>query len=183
MTITRDSGVTFGLGNGIQDGHEMTLEVVSSGSHSSDQGPTATDTEHQVLFGATVGVDIFNLTGDLTIATDGSITCNTTGSYQFLLNTNYGRDTASGTSQMHIRILIDGVQLGGSGDNWFSGQDDRLTKSVTFNLGLTATEVLTVEIIRDSGGANDGGFFTGNPTAAGWANVPSASIAAYKIVA
>lgn len=163
-------------------GNDSVLTVVSSGSHPSDQGPVATDTEHQILFGDSVGVNIINITGDLTIATDGSITVNTTGSYQFLLNTNYGRNTASGVSQMHIRVLVDGSQLGGSGDNWFSGQNDRLTKSVTFFLSLNAGEVLTLEVIRDSAGANDGGFFAGNPTPAGWENVPSASIAAYKVV-
>ncbi len=158
--------------------------TISSGSHPITQGPSALDVRHVVLFGDTLsggGQNIFNITGELTIATDGSITCNETGSYQFLMTLNYGRSTASGVAKVNVRITIDNVQLGGSGDNWQSSKDDRLAKSTAFNLNLTAGQVLRAEIVRDSTGANDGSLFATTPTTSGWNDIPSSIMACYKI--
>lgn len=151
--------------------------IVASGSHSVDQGPTATDTAHQVLFGAGG-----TITGDMTINANGSITCSTTGDYLFNTNLTYGRSTGVSFAEIFVRVLVDGSQIGGSGINRFNSADTRLTKLASFTLRLVAGEVFTMEIIRDSAGENDGGLFTSNPTAAGWVDVPSASVAIYKIV-
>ncbi len=154
----------------------VSVIVVAVGSHAADQGPTATDTSHQVLFGAGG-----TITGDMTINADGSVTCGTTGSYLFFTNLTYGRSSGVSFAEIFIRILIDGAQVGGSGINRFNNADTRLTKSVTFTQNLTAGDVFTMEIVRDSTGDDDGGLFVSNPTAAGWEDVPSSSIAIYKL--
>ena len=41
-------------------------------------------------------------------------------------------------------------------------------------------DVLTIEVMRDSVGDNSGGLFAIDPTLAGWANAPCASIQIYK---
>jgi hypothetical protein len=148
--------------------------AVAFGSQFADQQPLGLDSAYQVLFGAGG-----TITGDMTINADGSMTCNTTGCYLFRMNLNYGRAGSVGASDMFVRILVDGVQLGGSGQNRFNSSDTRLSKSTSFNLDLTATENVTVEIIRDSLDSDDGGLYTAS-VVAGWTDVPSASIVIYK---
>ena len=184
------AGETGGIARGKinQLGQESDLPLsmtpVLSGAHPSDQGPIALDTNHQVLFGDTLGVNIINITGDVTLDAAGAMTCVTTGTYLVLFNATYGRTSPSGVARMNVRALVDSVQLGGSGDQWSGTNNDRLTKSSTFILPLTAGEVATIEIIRDSGdsGANDGGLFSNSVAAAGWNDVPSAIMTLYKIV-
>lgn len=154
------------------------LIVVAVGNHTADQGPTQLDTTHQVLFGAGG-----TLTGDMVINADGSVTCFTTGSYLFFTNLTYGRSGGGSTAKMIVRVLIDGVQLGGSGVNWFDNANTRLTKLSSFLLPLSAGEVFTMEIARDSNGggsANDGGLFAINPVTPTYNNAASASVAIYK---
>ena len=175
MPVTITSGVTdLSITGGV--GSSATLSIVASGNHASDQGPTAVDTAHQVLFGPGG-----TITGEMTINADGSMVCNVDGDYFFSMNLTYGRSTNSGLAKMHIRVMINGVQRGASGDNFFSSQNDRLSKGNSFVLGLTAGDILHIELVRDSTGANDGGLFISNPAAAGWADSPSANIAIYKV--
>lgn len=179
--LTGTAYLANGLGSGAwtvvpSEGHNAHTMVVIGGNHTSDQGPSVTDTPHQVLFGPGGTV-----TGDITINANGSMTVTTAGSYLFLMNLNYGRTTSSGTAELNVRVLINGTQLGGSGNTWLANSDSRITKTSTFTLTLAALDVLTVEIIRDSSGTNDGGLFIDALTPVDWNDVPSANIAAYKI--
>lgn len=156
-------------------GDVTTAVVVASSSDPSDQGPTATDTEHQVTFGAGGTVS-----GDATINGDGSISIVNTCSYIFLLNLNYGRDASSGLAQMNVRVLVNGSQIGGSGNTWLANSDSRITKSTPFMLNLIAADVVTIEIVRDGNGTNDGGLFEDTPSTPGWNPVPSANLTIFK---
>lgn len=175
-------GTVLGAAGG--PGGAINFDVVLAGSHPLNQGPVALDTTHQVLFGNSIGGNIFNLTGDITLDTAGNLTCVTPGRYLIFMNLNYGRTSPSGVARMNVRALIDAVQAGGSGDQWSGSNNDRTTKATSFILPLLAGEVATVEIIRDSADSstNDGGLFADTVVAAGWNNVPSSIIAVYKIV-
>jgi len=164
-------------------GAGLNLPIVCNGSHPADQGPLLQDTNHQVLFGDAIGGNIFNVTGDIDLDTAGAFNVNETGDYLFFMNLNYGRTGSSQVARVNVRALLNGGQIGGSGSDWHAGQNDRLSKSTTFRLSLTAGDVLTVEIVRDSsaGSANDGGLFAITPTSSGWNPVPSASMAVSKI--
>tara|TARA_R110000772_G_scaffold268703_1_gene397730 strand:- start:2095 stop:2634 length:540 start_codon:yes stop_codon:yes gene_type:complete len=176
MTVTRDSGVTFGFGGGgILPGAQTGYTTVATGSELISQGPIAVDTPHQITFGTPI-----NITNDIDIAANGEFTCNVAGEYLFFMTLNYARTSPTGTSQMHVRVLFDGVQLGGSGDNYFTNQNDKLSKSTSFVLGMTVGQVLTIELLRDSTGANDGGLEATNPTPVDWNTTPSAGMVIYK---
>lgn len=159
------------------------LTTVLSGFHNLDQGPVSLDTAHQILFGDTLGVNIFNISGDVILDTAGALTCVTTGPYIVLFTATYGRDSPSGTARVNVRVLVNGTQVGGSGDQWSSNADARVTKTTTFVLPLVAGDVMTAEIVRNSAdsGANDGGLFSNAVAAAGWADVPSAIMSLFKI--
>ena len=178
MAITTTSGVTdhfLPSGGGV--GAPLPgLKIVALGNHTIDQGPSAVDTAYTVLFGPGGSV-----TGDMVINPNGTWTCNTTGDYFFSMNLTYGRTTSSGTAQMHIRVLLNGAQVGGSGDNYFTNANDKLTKGNSFVFSLTATDIVTIQLIRDSTGTNNGGLIASSPTAPGWAITPSATIAIYKL--
>ena len=159
------------------------IAAVTTGFHSSDQGPSSLDTSHQILFGNTIGVDIQNITGEVTLDTAGAATCVTAGSYIVLFTATYGRASPSGTARVNVRALVNGAQLGGSGDQWSSNADARVTKTITFVVSLLVGDILTLEIVRNSedSGANDGGLFSNAVAASGWSDVPSSILTLFKI--
>jgi len=150
---------------------------VASGQQFANQGPSALDTAHQLLFGAGG-----TLTGDITIDALGALTVTTPGTYSFFLVETFGRSTSSGVSRLNTRLLVNGIQTGFSGSFFLAASSDRLTESFSFSLELLAADVVTFELIRDGAGTNDGGLFTETVVAAGWVDSPSASITVAKIL-
>lgn len=173
--------IADGIGSGawaevLLPGALTSAVTVMSGEESGNQGPTATDTAHRVKFGPGG-----TITGDITLAADGSWTVVNAGTYIFYTNLTYGRTSSTGTAQVSTRLVVNGVQAGPSGDIWLANNDVRLTKSNSFKMDLSAADVLYLEIIRDSAGNNDGGLYANTITAVGWNTVPSAHIVAYKL--
>ena len=135
-----------------------------------NQYPSTTDTVLQVEFGAahsTTEFDISNL---------GAITCNVTGSYNIEFNFRFGRTSGTGTAVIALRFLLDGTQAGGTITADISGAGDVFPYSVTAPAQLTSGQVLTVEVIRDSAGNDDGGLSAFSPTPAGWTDAASALV-------
>lgn len=147
---------------------------VSSFSTSASQLPSALSTALQVAFGSTV------TTTDVTINNLGVVTFNTAGQYVVKLKLNFSRTTASGIALLLSRALLNGGQLGVTSgvtlDNNLSNQYVEQTFLVTAAIG----DDLTFEIVRDSGGINNGGLYKVTSATAGWSDLPSAAVEVYK---
>lgn len=139
------------------------------------QNPIALDTPYQVLWGSAVS------NADCSIASNGVVTINTTGLYSITFNLNFGRSNNVGISKLVARLETNGTPTG------FVQvcQMDTSTNISPFNgtvlRSFSTTNIITLQLLRDSTGANDGGLYTFDPVLAGWSNSPSAAIRIQRI--
>lgn len=138
------------------------------------QEPVAVDTPIQVEFGGAQSVT------DVSIAADGALTFNTAGKYKVNINAHYGRSGATGTSILLFRLLLNAVQIGATLSAKIDNTNTLVPWSNTFNIQVTAGQVLTSQLMRDSAGSDSGGLFKVSPTLAGWNDAPSISMQIYR---
>lgn len=150
------------------------VEVLRANSLAASQLPTALGSALQVEFGALQAGTY------LSLAANGTVTCNVTGTYAFRIKLQKGRSGASGTSILLSRILVNGAQVGVSAAAKMGSPDPIYIVESKVTLALTAGNVLTIQIIRDSSGANFGGLYAVN-SADGWNIAPSALIVASRV--
>lgn len=158
--------------NDAEDGIEysnFSPTLVLSGESFIDQNPTGLDAELQIEYGAQ------QITTDATLDADGLVTLHTTGDYEIGITTQVGRSGSAGTAFLFSRILFQGAQQGSPAYHTMDSNTDTIATSFTLLFynpipGLT----FAAEIIRDSGGTDDGGLLT--QASAGWGPAPSATI-------
>jgi len=141
-------------------------EVVLNADSFVNQNPSGTDNPMQVTYGA-AQAPWLDAAGAITIQDDGQ--------YDFKFAFQYGRTGGGGVSWIYFRILKNGAQLGTSTLAKLDGSNDDIPAEFAATLDLLTSDVITVEIVRDSAGNNSGGLATSSPTLA-WTDAPSASI-------
>jgi hypothetical protein len=140
------------------------------------QNPVGLDNPLQIKFGAGASND------DVTIAADGSITFNTTGTYFLELYGRFGRTTSAGVAILLARYLLNGVQVGNTLASKLSDGDFTVPVRVSTLVTLPAGSVLTVEVMKDSAGIDNGGLEPLTPVDPTWGKSPSASIILTRLV-
>lgn len=164
---------------GLKSGGESVLtkihevEILRAYSTASDQSPSALSTPLQIEFGAEQTVS------EGTLSDSGAFTCAVTGNYPIRIKLQVGRSGAAGVSLVFSRILINGVQVGVSAAVSMSSSEDVEVIESRVVVPLTAGDVFSVEIIRDSYGTNYGGLFAVASTE-GWNLAPSALLVISK---
>lgn len=143
------------------------------------QAPAAVDTPLQIEFGAGVNT----IADPVMLSTAGALTINEAGTYRIKISLAYGRTGGAGVSELYFRALINGTQAGQSVHAKVSSADVYIPYSDEAWLTIPAGVVITYELLRDSSGNNSGGLYSGNPTLAGWADNPSATIRVERWVA
>lgn len=151
-------------------------QVLSGFSTAASQLPAGLDTPLQVEFGAGTA------TADATLSPTGTLTFNTAGDYYVTLFMRFGRTAAPGVAILLNRFLINGVQ--GLNSNGVKLPDAENVTPFSASLVITATAGMTfqLQILRDSGGINNGGLFRLLPTVVAWNLVPSATIVVSKFI-
>lgn len=150
------------------------VEILRAYSVAASQEPAALGTPRKIEFGAAQPGTYISL------AANGDITCNVTGSYAFRFKLQKGRSGASGTSIVMSRILLNGTQVGISSAARMTTTEPIFIVESRVAVQMTAGDVLTLEIIRDSAGTNFGGLFS-VPSSHGWTIAPSALLVASRI--
>ena len=138
-------------------------EVVVRGTDTSSQNPIGTDTPLQVTFGPAVGTG----TDAVQILADGTIRINEADNYHFRLSSQYGRSGSGGTAWIWQRVLVNGVQAGVSVLAKLNNSSSDFPYQAELTATLPAGVDVTVELWRDSVGADDGGFIFESPTLVG----------------
>lgn len=136
------------------------------------QTPSALDTPMQVSFGAAVSSTYINL------ASDGTLTFLSSAYYQLEFNLAVGRTTAVGDAYLFYRLLLNGAQNGPVYGVRLATQDIALPVKLLFEGQVASGNTMTVEIVRDSLGINNGGLIALAPVTAGWSDSASASVTA-----
>lgn len=141
-----------------------------------DQDPAGLGTPMQVVFEEGVSTPQFQ------INPDGSVLCLITDEYEVTALFSVGRSGAAGVSQIYIRALIDGVQEGFSRHTIMDTDDFEISLNFARTLEVTAGQVVTFEVARDTDGNNSGGLRAGVPDIA-WNPSPSAHLIINRTVA
>lgn len=140
-------------------------------SAAANQIPAVLGTALQITFGATQSTPQFDLD------VSGSLTCKITGQYRFIFTAQAGRVGGTGTVNLFLRLMKNGVNVGNS---VLARLDNAQTVTpLRFNLtvNLLADDVLTAEVLQDTSGiAGSGGLYAVTPAAVGWAISPSAGV-------
>jgi len=140
-----------------------TREIVCRGTDVTSQNPVGTDNPMQVKFGPAVNTG----TDPVNIDDSGNIFINQTDNYHFRLSSQYGRSGSGGTAWLWQRVLVNGAQAGVSVLAKLNNSGSDFPYQAELTAILPAGVVVTVELWRDSTGADDGGFIYEEPTLAG----------------
>jgi len=151
-------------------------QVLSGFSTAAVQNPSGLDAPLQVEFGPG------SVHAEATLSPDGTLTFNQAGDYYVTLFLRFGRTAGGGTAVMLNRFLINDAQ--GLNSNGVKMPDADTITPFSTSLVITATAGMTfkVQILRDSGGINNGGLHRLLPTVVTWNLVPSATIVVSKFV-
>lgn len=140
------------------------------------QNPSGLDTALQVEFGAAQALT------NVSLSATGDITFNTAGTYQVTAIFTFGRTTSPGVAMMFLRATFNGAPLGAVIAISMAGSDVVVPVAFSNIFAVSATDVLGIEIIRDSSGQDNGGLLTVNPIAAGWVDSSSSTLVVSRIV-
>lgn len=156
---------------------QIALTNVLTAVDTTNQEPSGLDSPLQVTFGAAQGT----ATDPVMLDALGNITFNEGGLYLFNGYANFERQGSSGgVSVTLFRALINGVQSGPTKGVELSGTGIMFPYELTLPIQVTAGDVLTWEILRDSSGVDAGGLYI-HTNSGPWSNVPSADVNIYKI--
>ena len=178
ITQIGDHVMTQGLGFPLRpvstspgEGVGMTSVLVSQ--HNGSQVPTGLGVPMQVAFGAPESNEY------VSIDAAGTITFIQAGAYMALCNVYFDRSTDQGESLTFLRFLGDGVQAGNPVAIEMDSADTSQFNQFVLAGQVPAGTELTVEIMRDSGGFNDGYLISFTSTD-GWGTAPSAIMRVLK---
>lgn len=150
-------------------------ESVLTGSSFVTQSPVGQDNPLQVKFGTAQ----FGPSDPVQIDALGNVTINQTDQYIPKVLFHAGRTGAGSFAVLLFRFLLNGSQIGDSTAIRLDNANTHFPVEISLPPGLTnftATDVLTVEIWRDSTGFDAGSLFPETPTLVGSNPVSSASI-------
>lgn len=174
-TLTEGIGfdlVTVDTAAGRSRGVSIDTKYVFIAQSDSDQQPNAVNEPMQVRFGPASSTSEFQLDAD------GTLTCLQSGTYEVYSRMLIGRTGGStGEADIFMRALVNGNQVGPTVFAKVAGTDFVFPAIFHYYLSANAGDVMKVELIRGSTGANEGGILRQSPTLAGWDEVPSAYIA------
>ena len=156
---------------------QIGLTNVLAAVDTTNQEPSGLDSALQVKFGAAQKT----ATDPVMLDALGNITFNQGGLYLFNGYANFERQGSSGGVTVTLfRALLNGVQSGPTKGVELSGTGIMFPYELTLPIQVSAGDVLTWEIMRDSSGVNGGGLYI-HTNSGPWSNVPSADVNIYKI--
>jgi hypothetical protein len=136
------------------------------------QLPSGLDTPFNITFGAAQGT----VADPVQLGADGAITFNQAGQYIINYISHYGRTGSGGIAKLFTRSTINGVTVGTSRTASLPTADTLNPFALRVKIDVNVGDVLRLQLIRDSSGVNDGGFFEADPVTTGFTNAPSAQI-------
>ena len=151
--------------------------LILQGTSTVNQEPAGLDTPLQVTFGPAKN----GPTDPVQLDALGNITFNQAGLYLFNGYGNFERQGSSGGVTVTLfRALLNGVQISPTKGVDLSGTGLMFPYELTIPINVSAGDVLTWEIMRDSSGVDAGGLYV-HTNSGPWSDVPSADVFVYKV--
>lgn len=165
------AGTPNGIVNGVRYGN-WEQKLLIKGSELGDQIPDGKDDPMQIKFGpaqASAG-------GEVSLSADGALTSHITHKFELGFALQYGRTSAGMTAILFFIIRINGVAAEDPVFAKLPSSQSAVPVEFIGTISLDAGDVLTVELVRDGNGADDGQLIGQTPTLAGLSPAPSARI-------
>ena len=141
-------------------------EVIRAG-HPTTQEPTALDTPIQILFGDAQTGDGWELDAL------GAFLNTRAGQYTFRVNLQIGRTDVPQIAIVFVRFMLNGVQFGDPVFTKLATPNDQIPTTFGAVVDIAVGDIVTVEIMRDSAGVNDGGIYAATCSIPAWGTAQS----------
>lgn len=155
----------------------VTVEEALAAYDFNDQEPTGLGIDTQILLGPAQTTPFFDLDAL------GNITCLVSDEYTLRAKLIVGRRGGSAsTAQIYVRVKINGTPVGNPTQAIVDNPDIEFPFDIEAVGDLTAGDVVTFEMVRDTDGNNSGGLYAGQPSVAGWDPSPSVRVVLTRFV-
>jgi|AACY02.11.fsa_nt_gi hypothetical protein len=134
--------------------------VLSAEDVAVSQGPSTTNSLYQVVIGAAQGT----VSDPVMLDASGNITFNQAGTYLLIAQGCFGRTSGGASALMHFAAFLDGVQEAATQSVGIKDAGDKLPYERTVPIVVTAGQVLTFKISRDSAFDNEGSLVSSTDT-------------------
>ncbi len=134
--------------------------VLSAEDVAVSQGPSTTNSLYQLLIGGAQGT----ASDPVMLDASGNITFNEAGTYLLIAQGCFGRASGGASALMHFAAFLDGVQEGATQSIGIKDSGDKLPYERTVPIVVTAGQVLTFKISRDSAFHNEGSLMSSTDT-------------------
>lgn len=156
---------------------QIGLTNVLTAVDNTNQLPSGLNSPLQVTFGPAQKT----ATDPVMLDAFGNITFNQGGLYLFNGYANFERQGSSGGVTVTLfRALLNGVQSGPTKGFELDKVGVMIPYELTLPIQVSAGDVLTWEVMRDSSGVDAGGLYI-HSNLGPWSNVPSADVNIYKV--
>lgn len=134
--------------------------VLSAEDVAVSQGPSTTNSLYQIVIGGAQGT----VSDPVMLDASGNITFNQAGTYLLIAQGCFGRVNGGASALVHFGAFIDGVQEGASQTVGIKDAGDKLPYERTVPIVVTAGQVLSFRMSRDSGFFNEGSLVSSTDT-------------------
>jgi hypothetical protein len=134
--------------------------VLSAEDVAVSQGPSTTNSLYQIVIGGAQGT----VSDPVMLDASGNITFNQAGTYLLIAQGCFGRSNGGASALVHFGTFIDGVQEGASQSVGIKDSGDKLPYERTVPIVVTAGQVLSFRMSRDSGFFNEGSLVSSTDT-------------------
>jgi hypothetical protein len=134
--------------------------VLSAEDVAVSQGPSTTNSLYQIVIGGAQGT----VSDPVMLDASGNITFNQAGTYLLIAQGCFGRSNGGASALVHFGTFIDGVQEGATQSVGIKDSGDKLPYERTVPIVVTAGQVLSFRMSRDSGFFNEGSLVSSTDT-------------------
>lgn len=134
--------------------------VLSAEDVAVSQGPSTTNSLYQIVIGGAQGT----VSDPVMLDASGNITFNQAGTYLLIAQGCFGRSNGGASALVHFGTFIDGVQEGATQSVGVKDSGDKLPYERTVPIVVTAGQVLSFRMSRDSGFFNEGSLVSSTDT-------------------
>lgn len=167
--------VSDGLGGVTWQDGTVKSELLLRGVDSTSQNPPSTNNPIRVKFGTAQDLT------DVAVDATGEVTIKTAGTYLITLTGTFGRATNAGVALSAARVLLNDVPALDPISVRLDDADTSIPFSFAFTRSLPSSTRISLQLVRDGSGIDEGGLVAESLASSGWGTSPSAAISIYKL--
>lgn len=167
--------VSNGSGGVVWQDGTVKSELLLRGVELTTQEPPSVDNPIRIKFGTAQDLT------DVAVDATGEVTIKTAGTYLITLTGTFGRTSQAGEALVAARVLLNDTPALDPIAIRLDDGDFTIPFSFAFTRSLPSSTRISLQVVRDGSGIDDGGLVAESLTSSGWGTAPSAAISIYKL--